>query len=688
MGLLIGVDIGGTFTDVVGWDTATGRMTSTKTSSTPHDFAQGFWRGVQKIRDLVGISSADIMRLVHGTTVATNAIVQRKGAKMGVLTTDGFQGTLVIGRSDRPSMYDPFFEVPTPTFLCPLNRIIGIKERIAANGDILIPLDEAEVLKAVDYLVEQGVQAIAVCYLFSYINATHEQRTQQLIKERYPKVRVSLSSVVNPRFREYERMVITAFDAYVGSTMETYLRGLEDGLHERHIEVVLQVMQSRGGVTSAEICIRKPVVTLLSGPAAGVVGGIFVGHLCGRDNVITLDMGGTSNDVALVKDGKPFLTTESKLGNYPLRQAMLNIDTIGAGGGSIAYLDAAGGLKVGPRSAGADPGPACYGLGGDEPTVTDASVVLGYLNPDYFAGGELKLRAELAEEVIQKRIAEPLNISLPEAAAGIHRIINSKMADQLRLVSVQKGYNPKDFSLVAFGGAGPIAAGRLIELLGIKEAIVPINPGVLSAFGLLAANVEHEEVGTLMAKADEVDPKDIMQVFSRLEEICEEKRESLGMLPTQLHIERSAEMRYVGQGYELEVPFPKGGSEITREMIQEVVKRFHEVHQSIYQHSLPGNPVEFVALRVVYWQEAEPKPKLEQIGTGLGGKVIAKNYRKAYFHEYRDFVDTPIYERFELKAGQILEGPAIVEQLDTTTVIYPGQRAEVDKWGNLTITCI
>lgn len=687
MGLSIGIDIGGTFTDVIGMDTETRRIMSAKVSSSPQDFAEGFWKAVEKIVALFGASRSEITRMVHGTTVATNAIIQRKGAKIGILTTDGFRGTLIIGRSARPEMYNNFFDIPTPTFICPLNRIIGIKERISAKGDVVTRLDDTEVIRAVKYLVErEGVQAIAVCYLFSYINPTHEQRTRQLIQEQYPNVRISLSSVVNPRFREYERTVITAFDAYVGSTMEMYLRGLEGGLHKHQIETALQVVQSRGGVTSAEICIQKPVVTLLSGPAAGVAGGVFFGNLCGRDNIITLDMGGTSNDVALIRDGKPFLTIESQLGNYPLRQAMISVDTIGAGGGSIAYMDPVGGLKVGPQSAGADPGPACYGRGGKDPTVTDASVILGYLNPDYFANGELKLYPELAREAIEKFVAAHLNTGVAEAAAAIHKIINNKMADQLRVVSVYKGYDPREFSLVAFGGAGPVMCGRLIKLLGMKEAIVPIIPGVLSAFGLLVANIEHEEVATLIVRAEEIDPEYITRVFRELENMCEGKRGEVGISSTELRIQRSAEIRYVGQSYELEVQFPERGVKITRDTINEVVKRFHDTHQRVYQHSLPERPVELVALRVVYWQEPEPRTRLNPIRDGLDRKAIPEGHRPAYFDEYSTFVKTPVYLRSNLTYGQILEGPTIVEQLDTTTVVYPGQKARVDEWKNLIIT--
>jgi N-methylhydantoinase A len=684
MRLWVGIDIGGTFTDVVALHTSTGQITSTKVPSTPKNFAEGFFNGLDKILHLTGVSPHDIGRLIHGTTVATNAIMERKGATIGILTNEGFEDVLIMGRQWRSDMYSLFFEPETPTFLCDRQRIRGIRERLDALGHVLTPLSEDEVIRAVDDLVQQHqVQSIAVCYLFSFVNPAHERRTEQIIRERYAHIRVSLSSTINPRFREYERSCITAFDAYVGPTMEAYIRGLQTEVHRRNVDVVLQVMQSRGGITSGTMCVERPVMTLLSGPAGGVAGGMFVGKTCGRENLITLDMGGTTNDVALVRKGQPFLSLDGMIDKYPLRQAMIDITTIGAGGGSIAWVDAAGGLKVGPQSSGADPGPACYGRGGTEPTVTDANIALGYLNPDYFAAGELVLQPELARQVIQDRIAEPLGMSVIEAAAGIQQIVNNSMADQIRLVSVYKGYHPKEFSLVALGGAGPVVAGRLMQILGMKEVIVPTNPGVLSAFGLLVADIEHEEVASFKVKAAEVDPKDLMRIFRELEEICEQKREKIGISETNVRIYRSTEMRYVGQSYELEVPFPEGRDEITREIIDDVVRRFHDTHQSIYQHSAPHSPVEFIAFRTVFSEKPNPVPLLPQLKPGA--EIAPQGRRKAYFEEYQNFVETPLYERTALVPGQKLVGPAIVEQSDTTTVTYPNQITEVDVWGNLII---
>lgn len=685
MGILVGIDIGGTFTDIVALDSKTGDLTVTKVPSTPKDFAKGFFNGLDKILCLTGNPPGNVKRLIHGTTVATNSIMEKKGAKIGILTTKGFEDVLIMGRQGRTEMYNLFYDPETPTFVCSRQNIMGIRERLDYKGNILTPLKEADVIEAVDFLIQkQGVQAIAVCYLFSFVDPTHEKRTEQLINELHPEVRVSLSSNINPMFREYERMTITAFDAYVGPKMEEYIRGLEEGIHRRNIGVVLQVMQSRGGITSGAICMEKPVVTLLSGPTGGVVGGVFVGQLCGKQNLITMDMGGTTNDVALIRRGKPYLRVEGKIDRYPIRQTMIDITTIGAGGGSIARLDPAGGLKVGPQSSGSDPGPVCYDRGGQEPTVTDSSIVLGYLNPDYFGAGELTLNRDLAQKVIEAQIAKPMGISVFEVAAGIQQIVNNNMADQIRLVSVYKGFHPRDFSLVAFGGAGPVSAGRLMPILGIKEVIIPNNPGVLSAFGLLVADIEHEEVASFPTKATEVDPNDIMKIFNRLYGRCEEKREGVGISETELHVYRFTEMRYIGQSYELEVPFPEGKGEITKEIIQEVVKRFHDTHQGIFQHCAPDSPVEFMAFRTVFSQKPKPMPVLRHLKPGT--QTSAKGQRKVYFEEYKEAVDTPIYERAALVPRQKLKGVAIIEQMDSTTVIYPNQVADVDNWGNLILT--
>lgn len=684
MALVVGIDIGGTFTDIIGIDTETGENYVTKVPSTPSDFSEGFFNGLEKVMKMAGAKASDVERLVHGTTVATNAILEHKGARIGLLTTKGFEDVLIMGRQWRSEMYSLFHDAETPTFLCSRDRILGITERITPTG-ILTPLHEDEVIKAVDHLVqEHDIQALAVSYLFSFVDARHEQRTLEIIRARYPKLRVSLSSTVNPRFREYERTVITAFDAYVGPAIEDYIAGLERGIKARGLNTVLQVMQSRGGITSGSVCIEKPVITLLSGLAGGVAGGVFTGNHAKRRNLITLDMGGTSNDVALIRDGQAFLSLESKIGKYPLRQAMVDVDTIGAGGGSIAKVDAGGRLLVGPQSAGAAPGPACYNRGGTLPTVTDASLVLGYLDPNAFGAGELALRLDLAEKAIQEHVAGPLGMSLCEAAEGIHTVLNNNLADQIRLVSVFKGYNPKDFSLTSFGGGGSVVTGRLMEILDMREVLIPPFPGVTSALGLLVADIEHEEVASFTISSAAVKAAEIERVFTELTTLCESKRQGVGMSEQALRITRSAEMRYIGQGYELIVPFPEEDGPVTDATIAAVVAQFHANHHAIYQHSAPQNPVEFVAFRTVFSQKPSLLPKIRATKTGAPARP--SHHTKAYFKEFKAYVEVPVYQRWDLVLDQCVQGPAIIQQSDTTTVIYPHQSARVADWNNLLIT--
>jgi N-methylhydantoinase A len=680
--LEIAVDIGGTFTDVVCLRDKR-NLCATKVPSTPRNLAMGVREGTAKVLRLTAGQAAQVTRFVHGTTIATNAVLEHKGAITGLLMTDGFQDTLEIGRLKRSKMYDLFLDPETPMFLAPGRRRVGIRERVDAQGNVLVPLDEDQVRQAVQTLVEHhSVQAIAVCYLFSFRNPTHELRTRDIIWEEYPELSVSLSSYVDPVFREYERACVTAFDAYVRPNVVTYLKRLEDELVRLGITAGLQVMQSRGAVTSVQTATEKPVTLLLSGPAAGVIGGLFAGEQAGFKNVITVDIGGTSCDVSLVEDGRPNISREGKISTYPLRVPMVNVNTIGAGGGSIAWLDTAGGLRVGPQSAGADPGPACYGLGGENPTVTDASLVLGYLNPDYFAAGELTLDVELAHKAIEK-IAQPLGLDVTAAAYGIHRILNARMADEIRLVSVRQGYDPRKFALVALGGAGPVHGGALMQELGIPTLIVPRSPGVLSAFGLLVSNVEHEHTHTYAIRGDRVDLQEMSHLFDQLEALGREKMERDGVSLAEVRVFRFADMRYVGQAYELEVPVP---DQLSPHALSTIVRAFHERHQQVYGHSNPEEKVEFVNLRTVH-VHALPKPELMVDIEGVSPDEACKGTRPVYFAESQGYIDTPLFERAGLPVGACLEGPAIIEQPDTTVVVYRGQVCSVDTTGNL-IICI
>ena len=681
MSISIGVDIGGTFTDVVSVDTDSSRLLHTKVSSTPPDLVRGFIHGIDQALGLTSAPYGEVSRIVHGTTVGTNAILEAKGAPIGILVTDGFEDVLTIGRQKRSDMYDVFITAETPIFLAPRRRIFGIQERLYHDGTIDVGLNEEQVAQAVKTLVdEHDVQAIAVCYLFSFANPEHEHRTRDLILDEHPDLRVSLSSDLDPRFREYERLCLTAFDAYLRPVMERYLGQVQTQLAERGADTRFHVMHSRGGVTSDEAILSNTVSTVLSGPAAGVVGGIHAARLSGIEDSITLDMGGTSCDVALVEKGKPILSSEGKIAKYPLRQPMLDINTIGAGGGSIAWLDAGGALRVGPRSAGAVPGPACYDAGGQEPTVTDASLVLGYLNPDYFAGGAKTLSRPLAERAIERAIAGSLGMSVPEAAQGIHTIVNSNMADEVRLVSVNRGYDPRNFALVPVGGAGPVHAGRLAQQTHINRVLVPRNPGVQSAFGLLVANLEHERARTFRTRGTEVNADDLARAFRELEQVCQAQMDRDKLEHEPVSTRRSMEFRYVGQSYELEIPFTAG--QIDAESVVLAIGSFHELHERVYGHRDADDLVEIVTLRVILSQSPPAMVEVDKTGEAQSGPTdpvsARKGVRSAYFTESNGYVDTPIYSREALKPGMAFEGPAIIEQEDTTTVVYPGHTARVD----------
>jgi N-methylhydantoinase A len=674
----IAIDIGGTFTDVVCLHDQQ-HLWLAKVPTTPPDLVQGVRQGVAKVLALAAQPASAVERFIHSTTVATNAILEQKGAVTGVLMTAGFEDALEIGRQKRSNMYDLFLDAETPVFLAPRRQRLGIRERLDATGQVLEPLDEQQVLEAVSVLHQQyGVQSLAVCYLFSFLNPAHERRTRELIAAHFPGLTVSLSCDIDPVFREYERVCATAFDAYVRPIVARYMQRLAAALADMGISAHLQVMQSRGGLTTVHTATERPVTMLLSGPASGVIGGRFAGEQSQLHNLITLDMGGTSCDVALVKEGKPLLSREGRIARYPLRLPMVDVNTVGAGGGSLAWLDSSGGLRVGPQSAGADPGPACYGRGGTAPTVTDASVVLGYLNPAYFAGGEVVLQPAAAQQVIA-HMAGQLHMTPVALASGIHRIINARMADEVRLVSVRRGYDARQFVLLLLGGAGPVHGGRLMRMLSMPMAVVPAAPGVLSAFGLLVANIEHDHTRTFAAKADEVHVPQLEVLFAALEQLGQEKMQRDRVPIEAVRVARFADLRYIGQSYELEVPLPLT---LTADSMPRAVTDFHTLHQQVYGHSRPMHAVEFVNIRTVH-SAPLPRPHLLRSVASRRLEDARKGSRLAYFDEYQAYHDTPVYTRARLPVDIEFTGPAIIEQPDTTTVVYPDQRCWVDAAGNL-----
>ena len=679
----LGVDVGGTFTDLVLSDVESNQLWSAKVPSTPANQAIGVTYGIQHLVDQLGLPAAEITSFIHGTTVATNALLERKTSRTALITTAGFRDVLEIGRQDRPQMYS--WRVQRSEPLVPRQLRLEVRERTLPTGEILTPLSLDDLEVVVEALQAADVDGVAVCLLHSYANASHEQAIGKALAERLPELSVTLSSDILPEFKEYERMSTTTINAYVAPAMERYLLDLERSIAKVGIPAQLHIMQSNGGIVTAATAAEKPVHTVLSGPAGGVIGSVALAELTGEPNVISVDMGGTSFDIALTYQGAVRRTKEGEIGGLPVRSPMIDIHTLGAGGGSIAWIDTGGALRVGPHSAGADPGPACYAHGGEEPTVTDANLVLGRLSPDYFLGGDMRLDVAKAREVIQRRVAQPLNLSLEEAAAGIVRVVNANMVKGIRVVSVARGFDPREFCLMAFGGAGPMHAAELAAELDIPRVIVPPSPGVNCALGLLMADLRHDYVRTRLVRLEEVTSGELVEVYARLERGAIAQMEREGVRGERLSLVRSADLRYVGQGYELEVPVGndcgQSGGQID---VDTIAARFHELHQRRYGFAARDGVVELVNLRLTA-TGLVPRPELprESLDPPPPTKIAPKGRRPVYLDG--SYYDTPIYERDELHAGQTIDGPAVIEQLDSTTVLWPGNRAHVAPYRNLVV---
>ena len=669
----IGIDIGGTFTDIV--CRRPGEPdTILKLPTTRADPSLAVMQAIDRLAP--NYPPDKISRFVHGTTVATNAVLERKGAITGLLTTEGFRDVLEIGRQIRHTLYDVILKPETPVFLAPGARRIEIRERIDANGEILVPLDEQSVLDAADKLIEDGVEAIAIAFLFSFIEPSHEIRARDLILQRYSGVAISLSSEVDPAFREYERTVATAFDAYIKPIVDGYLDRLESNLRRAGVSAPLQVMQSRGGAAGAPVVRRRPVRMFLSGPAAGVIGGQSAGAIVEERNLITVDIGGTTSDIALIQDGVPILRAEGRIDGYPIRVPMVDVNPVGAGGGSIAWIDDAGGLRVGPQSAGSEPGPSCYGRGGEEATVTDASVVLGYIDPDYFAGGTVTLDPSLALRTIEARVSGPLGLRSDAAALGIHRVVNAQMAEGIRLVSIQRGFDPREFTLVALGGAGPLHAAALAEELGIQRILVPRHPGVLSAAGLLAAPVEHEMSASFSRALDGLDIADVRSALEPLDSRAAALMREDGVADANIVTRHAADVCFIGQSYHLEVPLDLRNAE----PLERLRRDFHALHDRVYGYSA-DSPARIVNLRTVLRAGGETKSIEAPDGNT---NETPKSWRHVLFES--GAVDAAIYERGALPQKFTFQGPAIVEQSDATTLIPPGWAAENGTGGTLVLS--
>jgi N-methylhydantoinase A len=678
----IASDIGGTFTDLAYHDERTGELGLAKASTTPDDLACGVLDTLDRAR----VDAAGTEFFVHGSTVIINALTERKGARTGLITTRGFRDVLEIGRANRPDIYNFYFRKLEP--FVPRHLRLEVRERVSYKGEVLEPLDEEDVRQAVRRLKKEGVEAIAICFLHSYANATHEQRALEIAREEAPDLAITASCDVTRQWREYERTNTAVLNAYVQPIAARYLGTLEQSLaHLGMRPETLHVMQSNGGIATFQQGKITPIRLVESGPVAGVIGAIAIGRLVGEENIISLDIGGTTAKSSLVQHGVVRTTTEYQIEwtptspGYPIMAPVVDIVEIGAGGGSIAWIDKAGALKVGPQSAGAVPGPACYGKGGTEPTVTDANLLAGRINPDYFLGGEIKVDVEAARRAV-RRVAEPFGLSDVEAALGVIRLANSNMDNLLRLVSVRRGFDPREFCLVAFGGGGSMHATALARRLHVKKVIVPVAPAVFSAWGMLMTDLRVDLVQTAIARTDRMTSGAMMEILMRLE------REALDYFgherigPERVVTQRFADMRYLGQEHTVRVPLP--GGELGGDSMREIEERFGSLHEQHYTFRLDTSPVEFVNFHLTAFGTVE-KPGLRRLEPDGGkGHQARKGEREVDFDELGRH-RSAVYERALLGAGVQVEGPAVVEEPAASTVLFPGDRLLVDAYGNLVI---
>lgn len=677
----LAIDIGGTFTDFVGLDEETGEVSLEKAPTTPQNFAEGVTHTIRKS----GVDPTTIRQFVHGTTVVINALTERQGAKVALITTNGFRDVLEIQRANRTDMYNLFYQKPKS--FVPRRFRFEVRERLNHRGEVLQQLVEEDVVAAVEACKKAGIEAIAVCYIHAYANHAHEQRTREIIEKLYQEASVTVSHEITQEWREYERTNTTVLNAYVQPVAEQYLSTLERELSDMGLEGTKYAMQSNGGTTTFPQAQRVPIHLVESGPVGGVIGASVIAKGMGEESIISFDMGGTTAKVCLIDRGQLKINTDYHLektaiwAGYPLRIPVLDIVEVGAGGGSIAWIDQGGALHVGPRSAGADPGPACYDLGGTEPTVTDANLVTGRLSPDYFLGGQMRLDAAKAEAAVRK-IAEPFSLSTLEAALGIIRLANANMQAALEQVSIERGYDPREFSLVASGGAGGLHGAALARELHMRKVIVPRAPGQFSAWGMLMTNLRHDFIRThVMACASE-QLEEIIDGFSKLEEEAREQFRQEGFPLERTWIERFLDMRYKGQEHTVRTSVPKDSLQ-GKNNLNLLIDKFHELHEQAYSFR-QDDPVEIVNFHVVGWGE-ENKPSFKPLEEE--GRTLARAFkgeRPVHFEEVGT-VQSQVYERSLLPSSAKIAGPAVIEEPACTTIVCPGQQVVVDRFGNLVI---
>jgi N-methylhydantoinase A len=680
MGHRLGIDVGGTFTDLVLFSEDSGALVVEKVPSVPSDPSEGIMDGIRRILARAGAAPRDVAYVAHGTTVATNTLLQRHGARTALITTRGFRDLLEIARQRRPSLYD--LRAPKPRALVRRKLRLEVPERVMADGSVRVPLDLAAVDRALDQLAGEEIEALAVCFLYSFLHPEHERAVVERARRRLPGVAVSASSEVLPEFREYERLSTTVANAYLLPRMGSYVRAFSRRVAEAGIRSAPYINQSNGGTISIDEAARTPVRTVLSGPSAGVVGAVWLARHRGIASLVTLDMGGTSTDVSFVKDGVPTLAFEREIDGIPLRVAGLDIETIGAGGGSIAWRDSGGALRVGPESAGAHPGPACYGRGGGAATVTDANLLLGRLGPGGLLGGSMPLDPAAAAAAIDA-LAGALALSRVAAARGILAVVNANMAGAVRLVTVQRGVDPAGLALLAFGGAGPLHAGALARELGIRTVVVPPSPGLLCALGLLVEDLRMDAVRTAVARLDRdaLDRLDTLFAGMEAEAVAWLERERVP--PERRSLERWLDMRYIGQNHELLVGVPDDVWQTRR--LEPLRDRFLALHETVYGYAAPDEAIQVVNARLVARGRPDPPvlPRSPARRSDPGSALRAR--RCVFFEDADDFVECPVYDRSRLGAGHVVAGPAVVEQFDSTTLIHPGQSAEVDDLGFLLV---
>jgi len=675
----IGIDVGGTFTDFTLIDEDIGDVKFHKVPSTPHDPSEAIDRGIADLLTQHDIAASEVIHIGHGTTVATNLIIERKGAQVGLITTRGFRDILEIGRQTRPHLFD--YGVGKPPVLVPRRHRIEVDERVSAQGDVLVLLDEAAVRAAAEAFHNAGLEAVAICFLHAYANAAHEQRAKAIVQEVLPQAYVSLSSEVLPEFREYERLSTTVLNAAVGPRMARYLDRFLERVRERGVTHPPYTIHSNGGLMSAASVRQFPVRTCLSGPAAGVVGAASVGRAIGYSNLVTFDVGGTSTDVSLITDGRPMFTSNRQVAGYPVKTPMVDIHVIGAGGGSIAWLDDAGSLKVGPHSAGAVPGPVGYARGGTRPTITDAEITLHRLNPVSLLKGRMPVDAAAARQVIETEVAHPLGLSLEDAAEGIIRIANANMSRAIRAVSTERGYDLSNFALFAYGGAGPLHAVEVAEECGIPTVIVPQEPGTMCARGILLTDISFDFVRSLIVSANLEAWDTVAAAFGALREEASAWLDAESVAVCDRRFVCAIDARYVGQNFEVRVPADEDGTP----QLTSFLARFNETHEREYGYQVPDRAVQVIncRLQAVGQVIKAPLAPADSRGTLEGAQV---GTREVHCGKVHGWCEAAVYDRDLLPAGASIAGPAVIEEMSSTTVLGPTHHAKVDRFGTLIIS--